>query len=142
MKAEPLGMLWMMPKAWRNTLPGLLWRARNDLPEGRLAARMNEFTLLDDAVWGFGGTAAEAWESETDRQQQLVGVHHSGGERRDLSGAGEGPTEAGAGTKQDAWNGPTQARVRNKMRNNGLRFAFGHASVALRSSSKVRIGQA
>ncbi len=63
-------------------------------------ARTNKFTLLDDAMGGFGGAAAEGWSSDTSRRQRLVGMHHPGGERRHLFGAGEGPTEAVAGAKQ------------------------------------------
>jgi hypothetical protein len=62
-------------------------------------------------------------------------MHDPGGERRHLFGVGEGPAEAVAEAKQDAWNGSTQAGVRNKMRNNDLRFGYGHASVTLRSPS-------
>ena len=97
--------------------------------------RTNKFTLLDDAMRGFGGAAAVGWVGETDQQPQLPRVHHPGGKRRRLFGGGEGPAEAVAGAKQAALNGSTQAGVRNKMRNNDLRFAFGHASVALRSPS-------
>jgi hypothetical protein len=96
---------------------------------------MNKFTLLDNAVRGFQDAAARGWAGEAGGRRQLVGPRDSGGERRHLSGAGEGPAEAVAGAKQDAWNGSTQAGVRNKMCNNDLRFAFGHASVALRSPS-------
>jgi len=54
MKEKPMGMLWMMRR-----FGGALFQdysaARKDLPEGRLAARMNKFTLLDDAVRAFWG---------------------------------------------------------------------------------------
>ncbi len=98
-------------------------------------ARMRKFTLLDAALEGLGGVPAAGWVSEMSRRQRLARVHHPGGERRRLFGVGEGPTEAVAGAKGDTWNGSTQAGVRNKMRNNGLRFGYGHASVALRSPS-------
>ena len=97
--------------------------------------RMRKFTLLGDAMRGFGGAAAERRAGEVGRRQRLVGIRDCGGERRHLFGAGEGPTEAVAEAKQDALNGSTQAGVRNKMRNNDLRFGYGHASVALRSPS-------
>jgi len=58
-------------------------------------------------------------------------MYHPGGERRRLFGAGEGPAEAVAGAKQDAWNGSTQAGVRNKMRNNDLRLGYGHRHKSL-----------
>ncbi len=96
---------------------------------------MRKLTLLDDAVRGFGGAAATGWVGATGQRQHSVGMHHPGGERRHLFGVGEGLAEAVAEAKQDAWNGSTQAGARNKMRNNDLRFAFGHASVALRSAS-------
>jgi hypothetical protein len=41
MKAKPMGMVWMTPTGWRNSLPGVLWRALETLPEGRLMDRMN-----------------------------------------------------------------------------------------------------
>lgn len=100
--------------------------------------RMNEFTLLDNSVRGIRGAAATRWGSETNRERQLPTVHHPGGERRHLFDAGEGPTDVVAGAKQGTVvidNGSTQAGVRNKMRNNDLRFGYGHASVALRSAS-------
>jgi len=100
---------------------------------------MNMFTLLDDAVRGFGGAAAREWAGKADRQRQLLGLHDPGGGRRHLFGVGEGPAEAAAGAKQQAAlvmdNGSTQAGVRNKMRNNDLRLGYGHASVVLRSPS-------
>jgi hypothetical protein len=96
MRVEPGGILWMMPAAWRNPLPGVLWQARKALPEGRLVARMNKFTLLDDATQGFGGAAPGAWVGETSRRQRLVGIPDPGGESRHLFGVGESPAEAGA----------------------------------------------
>jgi hypothetical protein len=135
MKANPMGMLWMILTGWPDRLLKAAWPGRKVLPQGSPVARMNKFTLLDDGVRAFGGAAAAGWVGETDQQRQLPRVHHPGGGRRRLFGGGEGPGEAVAGARQDAWNGSTQAGVRNKMRNNDLRFAFGHASVALRSPS-------
>jgi len=60
----------------------------------------NMFTLLDDAVRGFGAAAASGEIGEADRQRQRVGLHDASGERRHLFGVGEGPTEAIAGAKQ------------------------------------------
>jgi hypothetical protein len=98
-------------------------------------ARMGKFTPLAGPAERCGGGSPGGWGGKAGRRQPLVGIHDPGAERRRLFGAGEGPTEAGAGAKQDAWNGSTQAGVRNKMRNNDLRFGYGHASVALRSPS-------
>jgi hypothetical protein len=97
--------------------------------------RMNMFTLLAGPGGGCRDGPARRRGDEAGRRQRLVGVHDPGGVRRLLFGIGEGPAEAVAGAKQDAWNGSTQAGVRNKMRNNDLRFGYGHASVALRSPS-------
>jgi hypothetical protein len=99
-EAKPIGMLWMTPAGRPDHLLRMARRAQKDLPESRLVARMNKFTLLDDAVRGFGGAAAEGWVSETDRQRQLTGMHDADGERRHLFGTGEGPTEAVAEAKQ------------------------------------------
>ena len=114
---------------------------------------MTKFTLLDAAVRGFRGVPAEGWVGQPGRQRQRVGLYVPGGERRLLFGVGEGPTEAVAEAKQgnvgmmrkrfdgelvtEPWllNGSTQAGVRHKMRNNDLRFGYGHASVTLRSAS-------
>jgi len=99
---------------------------------------MNIYTLLDDAVRGFGGAAEEGCIGGSDRQRPVTGLHDAGGECRCLFGVGVGPTELGAGAKQETMvidNGSTQAGVRNKMRNNVLRFGYGHAAVTLRSSS-------
>jgi hypothetical protein len=115
--------------------------------------KMNKFTLLDAAVGGFRVWPAGERGGEDGRRQRLMGAHDPSGERRLLFGVGEGPTEAAAGAKQvgmgvmwnpfdkglvtEPWprNGSTQAGVRNKMRNNDLRFGSGHASVTLRSAS-------
>jgi len=98
-------------------------------------ARMRKFTLLDAALEGLGGVPAAGWVSEMSRRQRPAGVRDPGGASRHLFGVGVGPTEAVAEAKQDAWNGSTQAGVRNKMRNNDLRFGYCHASVTLRSPS-------
>ncbi len=102
---------------------------------------------------GIGHRAAERWGGEGDRRRQVIGPDIAGGERRYLFGVGQGPAEAVAEAKQESvgvmrkqfdrelitepWlrNGSTQARVRNKMRNNDLQLGCGHASVALRSAS-------
>ena len=88
--------------------------------------RMNMFTLLAGPGGGCRDGPAMRRGDEAGRRQRLVGIRDPGG---------EGPAEAVAEAKQDAWNGSTQAGVRNKMRNNDLRFGYGHASVALRSPS-------
>ena len=116
-------------------------------------ARMSKFTLLAGPAEGCRGGPAGQRGGEDGRRQRLIGRGDSGGVGRLLFGADEGPGEAVAGAKQvsmgvvrerfdrvlvtELWlrNGSTQARVRNKMRNNDLRFGYGHASVTLRSAS-------
>jgi len=51
-KVKPIGMLWMISAGWLNHRSGAAWQARKAPLEGRLIARMNKFTLLDDAVRG------------------------------------------------------------------------------------------
>jgi len=97
--------------------------------------RMNKLTFLGGTAGSLRGAGARGWTGEVGRRQRLIGMREPGGERRHLFGVGEGPAEAVAGARQDAWNGSTQAGVRNKMRNNDLRFGYGQASVALRSPS-------
>ena len=101
MKATLMGMPCMGPTGWLDHLLRTARWIRKGLPEGRLIDRTRKFTLLDDAVRGFGGAAAKGWTGETVRQRQLSGMHHLGGERRPLFGVGEGPAEAVAGAKQD-----------------------------------------
>ena len=100
-KAILMGMPWMVPAGWRNRLPEVPWRALEALPEGRLGHGMNKFTLLDDAVRGFGGAAPEGRTDEAGRRQRLAEVRDPSGEHRRLFGVGEGPVEAVAGAKQD-----------------------------------------
>jgi len=57
MKVEAMGMLWMMPAGWRNSLLRVPWRALEPLPEGRLIDGMNEFTLLGASARGVQGCA-------------------------------------------------------------------------------------
>ena len=133
-----MGMLWMLPTGWPDHLLKAMWPGRTALTQGSLAARMRKFTLLDDAMRGIAGAAAGGWRSEIGRRQGLAGTHGPGGGRRHLFGVGGGPTKAAAEAKQETPvidNGSTQAGVRNKMRNNDLRFGYGHASVTLRSAS-------
>lgn len=78
------------------------------------------FTLLVNLGEDFRGVPRRGRVGKAGRRQRLVGARHAGGERRRLFGVGEGPAEAVAGAKQDAWNGPTQAGVRN----NDLRFGY------------------
>jgi len=99
-EAYSMGMLSMIPTGWRSGLLRAASRTLEALPEGRLAHGMNMFTLLGDAVGGCGGAAAGEWSSETGRRQHLGGIHHPGGERRLLFGAGKGPAEAVAEAKQ------------------------------------------
>ena len=96
-----MGMLWMVSAGWVIHLPGVRWRAPEALPEGLLMDRMRKFTLLDDAMRGFGGAAASDGVGEADRRRRVIGLSHPGGERRHLFGVGEGPAEAVAGAKQD-----------------------------------------
>ncbi len=100
MEARPTGILWMTP-AWPDQPLGTARRVQKGLLQDHLLNRMREFTLLDDAVQGFGGAAAGRWVGETDRQRQLTGMYDPGGERRRLFGIGEGPAEAVAGAKQE-----------------------------------------
>ncbi len=65
---------------------------------------MNEFTLLDDAVQGFGDAAADNGVGEIGRWQEFTKPCDLGGVRRCLFGVGEGSTEA----KQDSRNGVSQ----------------------------------
>jgi hypothetical protein len=58
MKANPMGMLWMIPTGWPDHPLKAAWPHRKVPPQGSLVARMNEFTLLDDAMGGSGGAAA------------------------------------------------------------------------------------
>ena len=101
MKANPMRMLWMMPAGWPDHLLLRVVRwAQKSLSKGRPMERMNKFTLLDDAVRGFVGAAAERRVGEAGRRQRLAGVRDPGGASRHLFGVGEGPTEAVAGAKQ------------------------------------------
>jgi len=86
MKANSMGMLWMIPAAWRNALLRAASWTLEALPERRMTHGMNIYTLLDDATRGFGGAAEEGW----------------GGERRRLFGLGEGPAEAVAEAKEES----------------------------------------
>lgn len=63
-------------------------------------ARMSKFTFLAGPGGGFRGVPAGQWSSETGRRQRLAGIHHPGGGRRHLFGAGQGPADAVAGAKQ------------------------------------------
>ena len=93
-----MGILWMVPAGGLNHLSGVSWQASRATSRGGLMDRMSEFTLLDNAVRGFGGAAAVG---EADRQRQFLEIGDPGGERR-LFGVGEGPAEAGAGAKQES----------------------------------------
>jgi hypothetical protein len=81
-------------------VPGTASRTREALPGRHLTHGMNTYTLLDDAVRGFGGGPAGGWDGEDGRRRQVVGERHVGGERRHLFGVGEGPAEALAEVKQ------------------------------------------
>jgi hypothetical protein len=100
MKAKPRGILWMMAAAWWNPLPGVLWRGRKALPEGRSVARMNKLTLLDHVVWGFWSLAGRGRIGRASRRGHLTGVRDPGVERRHLFGVGEGPAEDVTEAKQ------------------------------------------
>jgi hypothetical protein len=63
---------------------------------------MSIFTLLAEPGGGFNGVPAVGWVGQTSRRQRLVGMHHPGGERCHVFGAGEGPAEAVAGAKQES----------------------------------------
>jgi hypothetical protein len=60
----------------------------------------NKFTLLDNAVRGFGDLAATGRIGAADGRRQLIGLHDLGGGRRRPFGVGEGPAEAVAEAKQ------------------------------------------
>lgn len=70
MKANPMGVLWIASAGWLNRLPGGAWRTLDVLPEGCLMERMNNFTLLDDAVQAFGGAAEGGWAGKAGRLRQ------------------------------------------------------------------------
>jgi len=96
-----MGMPWMIPAGWLDDLPGAASEALEAPPERHLTHGTNIYALLDDAVRGFGGAAAEGWDDEAGRRQRVTRRSDSGGERRHLFGVGEGPAEAVAGAKQD-----------------------------------------
>ena len=138
MKVKPTEMLWMIPAGRLNHRPRAAWRAPKALLQGHLMERMNNFTLLDDAMQGFGGAAAGG-VGEIGRRRQLVGLHDPGSERRRLFGVGESPAEAGAGAKQerdgrgcDAWRCKTglhEPAKRTKICTKRARLALGCLSV-------------
>jgi hypothetical protein len=76
-------------------------RTLEALPGRYMTHGMNIYTLLDDAVRGFGGAAEEGCIGGSDRQRPVTGLHDAGGECRCLFGVGVGPTELGAGAKQE-----------------------------------------
>ncbi len=59
------------------------------------------FTLLDDAVRGFGGTPAGGWGDVASRRQRLAGVRDPSGSRRPRNtissnnGVRDGPAVSG-----------------------------------------------
>ena len=77
-KAKPMGMLWMIPAGGQSTLLKAASWTLEALPEGRLGHGMNIYTLLHDAVRGFGGAAARGRTDEAGRRQRLVGIHGIG----------------------------------------------------------------
>jgi len=77
---------------------------------------------------GFRGAAESSRVGEADRQRQFAELCYLGGVSRHLFGAGEGPAEAVAEAKQDAWNGSTQAGCATKC----ATTTFGLATVTLR----------
>ena len=145
MKAKPMGTLWMTPAVWLSRLSRTARRARKALPEGHLVARTNKSTLLDDAVWGFEGTAAGRPVGEPGRRQRLARTHDPSRERRHLFGVGEGPAEAVAEAKQErarwgrgAWSckdGLHEPAKRTKICTKPVRLAFGEPSANLRQES-------
>jgi hypothetical protein len=138
-------MLWMMPVGGLNNLLAAVSRTLEALPERRMRHGMNICTLLDDAVRGFEGAAAEGWDGEFGRRQRLAGVYDPGGKRRRLFGVGEGPTEAVAEAKQerDGWRcgarscqtGLHEPANCTKICTKPLRLAFGEPSANLRRES-------
>ncbi len=97
MKANPMGMLWITLARWRSSLLKGTWRTPKAPSVGYPMGWTSEFTLLGDAMRGFGGAAAVGWHDEAGRGQRLTEIRDPGGERRYLFGVGEGPAEA----KQD-----------------------------------------
>jgi hypothetical protein len=77
-----------------SSLPGAASRTREALPERHLTHEMNKFTLLDDAVGGFGCRDRGVWGDEDGWRQRLVGIHDP------PFGVGEGPAEAVARRQQ------------------------------------------
>ncbi len=63
--------------------------------------RMRKLTALGGRVRRAGGAAAGEWGGEAGRRQRLTEIHDLSGERRHLSGVGEGPAEALAEAKQE-----------------------------------------
>ena len=101
--------------------------------------RMNKLTALGGTAWGFGRVPEGGGIAEANRQRQFIRVRDPGGERRRLFGVSEGPAEAVAVAKQDAWNGATQAGVRNRMRNNDLRLRYGHRHKSLSDGCSLKM---
>jgi hypothetical protein len=118
MRVKPRGILWMMPAAWRNPLPGVLWQARKAWPEGRLVARMNKLTLLAALGWSLRGAAAGAHVGEADRQRK-AGVKDSRGK-----------------LLLSSWANPNRS-ICNTICNSRAPLGYGWASVALRPAYGV-----
>ncbi len=112
MNARPVRMLWMMLAGWRSSPPEGTWRTPKAPSVSRLMGWMNKFMLPAHPAEGFSGGPAGEWHSETGRRQRLVGVRDPGGKRRLLFGAGKGPAEAVARTKQES----TEARRRQSFK--------------------------
>jgi hypothetical protein len=93
---KPTGIMGLMLAGWLGRLPSTVWRMSEQPSEGHPEGRMRKLTLLDHAVWGFGGAAAGRGTGRAGRQRQVARSQDTGGERRHLFGAGKGPAEAGA----------------------------------------------
>jgi len=85
-------MLWMQLVEWPDHLLRTDRRVEQGPPNGYLA---HEYVYASARCrGGFRGVPAGGWGGEVSERQYVAGVHDSGGERRLLFGAGEGPTEA------------------------------------------------
>jgi hypothetical protein len=101
MKANPMGMLWMIPTGWPDHPLKAAWPGRKVPPQGSSVARMNKFTLLEDATGDCGGAATGRGTGKAGPRRQAARLHDAGGERRHLFGAGEGSAEAATEAKQE-----------------------------------------
>jgi len=125
----------MMLAGWLNYRLGAAWRARKALSEGHLMGWTNKFTLLDGAVRGIGGAAAEGQVGEAGQQRQLLRLYDVGDERRRRFGVGEGPRRSRSRSQTGCmeWINPSRGAQQNAQQRPSvtLRSRFCHASVSV-----------